>query len=167
MDTPFPLEEIFTIKDPSVLAEELRTHVLYKLSLDWRSLTETEKLFYSLGDLLYLHTWMEFCDIFYQQHSLKECRSIECALREMSLSSLADLFAEALAIYCRHSTVLSEEDFKKLEPFDLSDDDGKRFDAIGQLFRPDSTEICKLPERLGCYAMEHRDSFHSIPAPAR
>ena len=158
-DAPLSLDEIFAITIPSDLAQELRYFILQKQVKDWRSLTGTERLFYSLGDLLEVTSTLTYYDIFFQTNSLAECRAINKALDEMNLPLLAGLFAEALSLYCRRQNDLSEDDFSKLEPFDMNDDDQQRFDDIGQLFQTDHPQLRLLADRLGCYATEHRNEF--------
>jgi len=161
-DDPLSLEEIFAIATPSDLAQELRYFILRKQSKNWRSLTVTERLFYNLGDLLEVSSTLTYYDIFYQTNSLAECGCIKKALEEMDLPLLAGLFAEALSLYCRRRNDLSEEDFSKLQPFEMIDDEQRRFDDIGELFQSDHPQLRLLAERLGSYATDHRNEFEPI-----
>jgi hypothetical protein len=80
-------------------------------------------------------------------------------MREMGLHQLADWFAEALLIYCRRRTNLSEEEFAGLEPFALDEADARRFGEIGELFISDDSELFKFAAPIKDYATMHREEF--------
>jgi hypothetical protein len=161
-DRPLDLDSIFAIGDPETLSGELCYFVVYKGSVARRERTPTEELFLKL---VLMHAYIQsggFCDLFYQQYSLADCGRIEEALREMELMALADLFAEAKTICTGHREHLTEEDCQELDPFSLSEEEGKRFDEIGELFEADASEIYLLPVRLATFARKRQQEFEPL-----
>lgn len=155
-DRPLDLDSIFAIKDPETLSEELGYFILYKGSVARRECTATEKLFLNIEQMPGYIQSGGFGDLFYQMYSLADCARIEEALREMNLAVLADLFAEAKAIYTGHREHLTEEEYQALDPFSFSEEEGERFDEIGELFEADGSEIHLLPFRLATFARQRQ-----------
>jgi hypothetical protein len=153
-DSPLTLDEIFAIEEPSTLAEALGYFIHYKFCTAQQKLTPTEDLFLKLHYMLTEIWGQGFFDLFYQQYSLSDCTRVEQALRDMGLQDLADLFAEAKAIYLRHVA----------DPFSLGKPgpDGDRFDEIANQFTATGSEIFHLPLHLGPYARQHQHEFRPI-----
>jgi hypothetical protein len=158
-DLPLDLDSIFAIEDPETVSEELGYFILYKGSVARQQRNPTEDLFLKIEQMSGYIQSGGFGDLFYQQYSLADCVRIEEALREMQLSGLADLFAEAKAIYTGHRESLTEDEYQELDPFSLSGEEGRRFDEIGKLFEADDSGIHLLPVRLATYARQRQQEF--------
>jgi hypothetical protein len=150
------LEEFWAVRDDNEFAFHLAHYMFAKSVHRQLPLSLTEQNIWDL-EWLYIRICGEgFCDLFYQQYSLADCTRLEAFMRELNLHQLADWFAEAKAIYCRRRTGLSEEEYRQLEPFSLSDTEGKRFDEIGELFIGEHSELFDLGWRIRHYANRHR-----------
>jgi hypothetical protein len=176
---PVPIrafDEIWTIANKEEFAYELGKFIAHKRHARKLPLSETEHVFGILSDM---QSWIEmegFHDLFYQAYNLSDCLLVEKTMRELGTEQLANLFAEAkhiylrhkLAnlfaeakhIYLRHKTDITEEEFRKLEPFDLPEGDGARFDEIAKEFYGSDSQLFELGDRLADFARKHRAEFY-------
>jgi hypothetical protein len=110
------------------------------------SVNEFEEVVYLLVNILLITEMEGFIDLFYQAFSLRQCRVVARSLDELGLDKLAALFTEALNIYLNGRSNISEEEFKAINPFEMRQECGQRFDEISmQILAPDS-EIYLLEE---------------------
>jgi hypothetical protein len=153
------LEDFWAVQDDDEFAFHLAHYIFAKSVHRKLPLSTTEQ---NIWDLEWLYTRIcgeGFCDLFYQQYSLCDCARLESFMRELKLAQLADWFSEAKAIYCRHQLDLTEDQYRQLDPFSLSDIDGKRFDEIGELFIGEGSELFDIGWRIRTYANQHRSEI--------
>jgi len=161
-DWPTPVrkfEDIWTTIEPERLVYELDNYLSHKRHVRKLPLSQAERGFLLLASM---QSWIEmegFQDLFYQQYNLSDCVLVERVMREIGVERLADLFTEAKGIYVRHRTNLTEEEFKKLEPFDLPEADVARFDEIAEAVYASGSELFLLADGLAKYAQNHREEF--------
>jgi len=160
---PVPIkafDEIWTIANKEEFAYELGKFIAHKRHARKLPLSEKEHVFGILSDM---QAWIEmegFHDLFYQAYKLSDCVLVEKTMREIGTERLAKLFAEAKHIYTRHKTDITEEEFRKLEPFDLPEGDGARFDEIAKEFYGSDSQLFELGDRLADFARKHRAEFY-------
>jgi len=165
MNRPWPVpikafDEIWTIANKEEFAYELGKFIAHKRHVRKLQLSETEHVFAILSDM---QSWIEmegFHDLFYQAYTLSDCILVEKTMQEIGTARLAKLFAEAKHIYTRHKTDITEEEFRKLEPFDLPKGDGARFDEIAEEFYGSDSQLFELGDRLADFARKHRTEFY-------
>ena len=153
------LADFWSVRDDAEFAFHL-AHYLYAKSTRRKLPLSTAEQ--NIWDLEWLYTRIcgeGFCDLFYQQYSLADSARLEAFMRALKLNQLADWFAEAKAIYCRHRSDFTEDEYRLLEPFSLSDADGKRFDELGELFIGDRSELFDIAWRIRAYANQHRSEI--------
>jgi hypothetical protein len=152
-------DEIWSISDKPEFAWQLGNFINYKVHGRKVAISRTEHAF----DLvLHMQTRIEmegFFDLYYQAYTLSDCLLVENVLREIGADRLADLFLEAKIIYMQHKIDLTEEEFRKLDSFDLPEPDGSRFSEIEEQVYADDSQLFELGERLADYARKHRDEF--------
>ena len=153
------LQEIWDIQDSNDFVYELHEYIFDKKWNKKKKLSKPEHVFYMLDSML---SWIEmegFADLFYQQYSLNDCYLVEEGLKELGANELASLFSEAKNIYIRHQTDIDQIQYEELEPFSLSENEGKRFDQIGEEIYSDKSELFDLAPRLRSYAIKHKNLF--------
>ncbi|MCX6848223.1 MAG: DUF4375 domain-containing protein [Verrucomicrobia bacterium] len=155
----YSLDEFWSVRDDNEFAYHLAHYIFAKSIHRKLPLSTTEQ---NIWDLEWLYTRIcgeGFCDLFYQQYSLADCKRLEVFMRDLNLKQLADWFAEAKDIYCRHRTDLAESEYQQLEPFSLSGTEGDRFDELGKLFIGERSELFDIGWRIRAYADQHRSEI--------
>jgi hypothetical protein len=99
-----------------------------------------------------------FCDLFYQEFSLDECKKIIYWFSCLGLHELSEKFKEALNIYCRNKNVNSQE-FKQLEPFSIEEGQGNLFDEIGRYFDTDDCGLYNCEELIRNWIIDNKELF--------
>ena len=161
-DWPVPIKdfnEIWTISNKDDFAYELSKFIGHKWHARNAPLSETERAFALVSDM---QSWIEmegFQGLFYQQYTLSDCVLVERTMREVGVDRLADLFAEAKLIYMQRKTNLTEEEFRALDPFDIPEPDGGRFNEIADQFYASDSQLFELGQRLADFALKHRQEF--------
>lgn len=161
-DWPVPIKEfneIWAISKREEFAYELSKFIGHKLHTRKLPLSRTEHSFHLVSDMQSTIEMEGFQDLFYQAYSLSDCVLVENVMREIGADRLADLFAEAKTIYMRRKTDLTEAEYQKLDPFDLPEPDGSRFDEIAELFYASGSQLFELGDRLADFARKHREEF--------
>lgn len=134
------LKQIWLIKDNNEFTHELSSYIFDKSINHQKQISMIEQ---NIWDIAWIPTYIDgggFCDLFYQKFNLADTVRLEKAMREMGLVRAADLFAEAIKIYCRDNSDITQEQYKNLEPFSLEPKQGELFDKIGKDFMD---EMCK------------------------
>jgi hypothetical protein len=157
-DTYSP-DEFWSVGDDNEFVYHLTNYIFAKSIHRKLPLSTTEQNIWDLVDLYTSICGEGFCDLFYQQYSLADCTRLEAFMRDLNVHQLADWFAEAKDIYCRHRTDLAESEYQLLEPFSLSGTEGDRFDEIGELFIGEGSELFDMDWRIRGYANQHRSEI--------
>lgn len=152
-------DEIWAISNKEEFTYELSKFIGHKLHARKLTLSRPEHAFHLLSDMQSTIEMEGFQDLFYQAYSLSDCLLVENAMRESGANRLAELFVEAKSIYLRRRTDLTEEEYQKLDPFDIPEPDGSRFDEIAEQFYASDSQLFELGERLADFARKHREEF--------
>jgi len=153
------LEEIWKLQDSPELVRELDNLLSHKRFVRKVPLSEIEHAFLLVASMPTSIMMEGFQDLFYQQYSLADCHVVEATLRELGAERLAQPMEEARGIYTRHRPDISQEEYEQLDPFDLPDLDGRRFDEIAELVSADDSELFELDTPLAEFARRHQQEF--------
>jgi hypothetical protein len=158
-EQPKPLNEIWAIEDADTFAGELMRYLLDK-QLRGFALSVIEQDVYDICRIDFEACCNSFSSLYYNNvFTLADCRRVAAVMHEMGLHQLESWFTEALLIYCRGRTDLTQAEFDELEPFPLPEEQGRRFDEIARQFLGHDSELYKIAEPVKAYAMRHRDAF--------
>lgn len=150
------LEEVLRLDDPKEVVSELNGLLADKQTAGKARLSDTERAFMLVASMQEAIMWEGFQDLFYQKWSLADCILAEATLRELGAKQLARLLQEAREIYTRHKPEMTEEEYQELDPFDLPEPDGERFDEIADLVSADDSQLFELDTPLAKFARKYR-----------
>lgn len=156
-----PFADIWEINDAFEFVRTLSQYLEDKKVFRKITLNNIESTFYLLATMQGAIEAEGFADLFYQEYSLNECKLVEKGLVEIGLHGLAGLFVEAFEIYTRHNPQITPEMYETLDPFDLPEKEGQRFDQIADDIYADDSELFMIYSKLANYARERRSHFNA------
>ena len=151
------IKEIFDIDDGATFINELYDYLDEKRNSS-AGLSKGERLIDFYYRFMASRDMDGFCDLFYQAFSLEECKDLIQWFSELGLDKAAGYFSEALDIYCRRRVVTSEE-YHQLNPFDLEEAEGRRFDEIGKFFDSEECGLYGCEELIREWMIKNRHLF--------
>ncbi len=151
------IKEIFEIDDAVTFINELCDYLDKKRNSS-AGLSKGERLIDFYYRFMASKDMDGFGDLFYQAFSLEECKDVIRWFSELGLDQAARHFREALDIYCRRRLVTSEE-YNQLDPFDLEEAEGRRFDEIGKFFDSEECGLYGCEELIKEWMSKNRHLF--------
>jgi hypothetical protein len=109
-----PLDEIFAIPKPVLLAHELNAHCLQKLYGVEQPLTEAERIYFALSRIGSVIVGDGFISLFVQFFTPDSFREICDALTEVGASKLRDLLREAWSIYTKDRAPITLDELQSI-----------------------------------------------------
>ena len=144
------LKDILDLNEPLDFCTKFYQYLIDKRIND-KPLNEAEEVAFMLLRMessIYING---FVDLFYQQYSLRECIIVEEFLKNLGLDKLASLFNEAKMIYIRGQEGITEQAYKDINPFEMGEEQGDRFNEIGEIVLAEGSELYLIPGRIYDY----------------